>query len=253
MYETSLYLSVVFNSPTQTTTILSHLLPDLYQTLPQIPRTTSSTTLLSALHFLVTEYPSQSRCRELLGSVPPSFFPRDSPPHRWISEVMQSLRSHNFARFENLTNQYNLRTLLLIGEATEPPCPTRPVPSSSQGTQKGPADLSYFAFLTLLDALRQRARETAWLVIRSAYRELHCRAPDGDESQLVKSPTCDWLYRALSLRALTIPVECRDVGSDDEQVDSVVPKWLERRCAQGEVRRKEGNEGRWIVCKPAST
>ena len=86
----------------------------------------------------------------------------------------------------------------------------------------------------LVDSVRAKARATAWLVIRSAYRELHCVPPPVDVP-VVAASTSEWLARSLALH----PAEAM----------KAVDIWLEQKCAEGEVRRKEGAEGRWIVCK----
>ena len=109
VYEVSLHLSVVFNSPAQTTSIISHLVPDLYQRAPELPPTVSWAALISAFHFLVAAYPSQSRCSEHLALLPSSFLPKDAPPHKWLSDVMRALRSRNFARFESLTKDDKIK------------------------------------------------------------------------------------------------------------------------------------------------
>jgi hypothetical protein len=91
---------------------------------------------------------------------------------------------------------------------------------------KSSSQLAQRAIHHLLDALRIKTREMAWTVIRNAYRELSCQ-PD---SQL---DTRSWLMHSLSL-----------------QSDPDLNQWLELESGLGHVRKKEGIEGRWIVCKP---
>jgi hypothetical protein len=90
-------------------------------------------------------------------------------------------------------------------------------------------NLAHDAVLCLLDALRQKVAETAWSIIRSAYRELST-----DEAAEV---TRAWLVRSLSLES---------VCDGDRGIGAV--EWLESKVAAGYVRKKEGQE-RWVVCK----
>lgn len=250
VYEVSLHLSVVFNSPAQTTSIISHLVPDLYQRAPELPQTVSWAALISAFHFLVAAYPSQSRCSEHLALLPSSFLPKDAPPHKWLSDVMRALRSRNFARFESLTKDDKIKATFPIDESNILPenmhSGLRPMKDK---TRHSPGCLPLVALLTLVDSLRQRVRETTWSVIRSAYRELHCRTLDVSGQPLVPSPTGDWLHRTLGLRSTITKVLNDDPEGTEEEVDSAVSKWLEEKCSRGEVRVKEGSEGCWIICK----
>ena len=90
-------------------------------------------------------------------------------------------------------------------------------------------NLAHDAVLRILDALRQKVAETAWGIIRSAYRELWT-----DEAGEV---TRTWLARSLSLES---------VHDGDRTIE--VLEWLERKVAVGHVRKKDG-QSRWIVCK----
>lgn len=91
----------------------------------------------------------------------------------------------------------------------------------------------------LVEGVRTKARATAWLVIRSAYRELHCVQPPVD-APTAHASTNEWLTRSLALHPLECPIT---------EAMEAVDVWLEEKCTEGEVRRKEGAEGRWIVCK----
>src|SRR5882762_8241984 len=57
-YETSLFLSIIFISPRQTTSIISHLLPGLYSS-ETPPESHPTAVLLSLLHHLIMSLPSQ--------------------------------------------------------------------------------------------------------------------------------------------------------------------------------------------------
>lgn len=102
-----------------------------------------------------------------------------------------------------------------------------------------PDDLALEAMCVLVDGVRAKARATAWLVIRSAYRELHCVSSPADVP-VAHASTSEWLARSLALR----PLGCPGI-----EATKAVDVWLEQKCTEGEVRRKEGAEARWIVCK----
>lgn len=91
--------------------------------------------------------------------------------------------------------------------------------------------LAQTSILVVLDNLRSKARDTAWTVIRSAYREFSCDAKSED--------TKIWLSRSLSLQPL--------LNTDDRTWSP--EGWLEEQAIHGGTRKKEGVEGRWIVCK----
>lgn len=95
------------------------------------------------------------------------------------------------------------------------------------------------AMCVLVEDVRAKAQATAWLVIRSAYKELHCVPPPADAPAAHHS-TSEWLAKSLALHS----IEC-NVTEPIKAVNA----WLEQKCTEGEVRRKEGSEGRWIVCK----
>jgi len=264
VYETSLHLSIIFNSPKQTSSILARLLhlhtlspPTSANTHPALP-----TTLLSLLHLLVTGYPSQSLYYEHLHSLPPTFLPQSSEAFRWLKSLVRCLRTRNYARLEELTERRTFARF--VSDESNPEAKAKhqvgPDHQTNDGPRKTdktahlgvPSNLPLEALCVLVEDLRIKARETTWLVLRSAYRELHC-SPDPapasgqDETKTsVHSPTSEWLARSLTLRP---------VLSEDQQgvanIAKLVEDWLNRKCAEGEVRRKEGPgmEGRWIICK----
>jgi hypothetical protein len=90
--------------------------------------------------------------------------------------------------------------------------------------------LALDAVLCLLDNLRQKAAETTWTIIRSAYRELSTN--EGAEG------TKSWLSRSLSLNS---------VYHGEQSISAV--DWMEHKVSLGNVRKKEGSDERWIVCK----
>ena len=212
MYETSSYLAVLFDSALQTTSTLSHLIPDLYST--STSQNIRITTLISLLHHLVAAYPSQSTFRQHLSLLPSSFIPPDSKAYKWVDGVTSSLRSLNYSKFEYLTRPSSFSDFLDL-----PPEPT----TDSTRT------LAHDALYYLVDALRSKSREKTWKVIRSAYREL---APES-------TTTRGWLERSLVLHTVK-------PGGQDIVLDT----WLAKKHEEGQLKRKEGtSDCRWIVCK----
>lgn len=212
MYETSSYLAVLFNSALQTTSTLSHLIPDLYST--STSQNIRITTLISLLHHLVAAYPSQSTFRQHLSLLPSSFIPPDSKAYKWVDGVTSSLRSLNYSKFEYLTRPSSFSDFLDL-----PPEPT----TDSTRT------LAHDALYYLVDALRSKSREKTWKVIRSAYREL---APES-------TTTRGWLERSLALHTVK-------PGGQDVVLDA----WLAKKHEEGQLKRKEGtSDCRWIVCR----
>lgn len=221
-----MYLSILFATPAQTTSIISHLVPVMYKTHPKVPDSCHLPSIASLLHFLVTAYPSQSRYSEHLSSLSTAFVP--SAARAWLRELTRCLSQHNFIRIEQLTTRCTL-TQILEAEASR---------SSLRRCPNGPQDLAMEALSTLLDTLRAKARDTSWIILRSVYRELSCPKPN-DEASLF---TRNWLLRSLLLRSNT-----QAEGSEDDTV--LVDTWIQQHVTLGDIKAKEGVEGRWIVCK----
>ena len=223
-----MFLSILFASPVQTTSVISHLIPDMYKAHQELPATSSFAAIASLLHFLATAYPSQNRYFEHLATVPTALLRPDAL--RWLKDLTRSLRQQNFARLEQLTSRSAVIKAL--------PEEARPRPSSETSTTGAPSNLALEALCTLLDVLRSRARDTTWAILRSAYRELSCPKPTGD----AVLSTREWLLRSLALRNVGFIKD----GSDDE---TLLDLWMQQRVTLGDLRAKEGIEGRWIVCK----
>ena len=126
----------------------------------------------------------------------------------------------NYAKFENLSAKKTV--LEVIGESTA-------ISAFDDGNELN-NDLGTRALLFLVDSLRRKAGDSAWDTIRSAYRELSC-----DPTSL---GTTTWLRRSLCLESVVL---------DDYSCE--IESWLEQKLPLGHVRRKEGVEGRWIICK----
>jgi len=101
VYETSLFLAILFDSPRQTTTILSHLIPDMYSIIST--PLCHLTTLLSLIHHLVAAYPSQSTFRQHLLRFHIPCYLRTQGHACGIISLASCLRSLNYSKFEELT------------------------------------------------------------------------------------------------------------------------------------------------------
>ena len=167
--------------------------------------------LVSLLHHLVTSYPSQSTYNQQRTQIP---LRKQSRVSNWLISLTGSLRTRNYARFESLSRKESVLEII----------------KESNGTLEENGDLGLRAVLLLVESLRRKVGDSAWDTIRSAYRELSC-----DPASL---GTKAWLRRSLCLDSVIL---------DDSS--SEVESWLEQKVPLGHVRRKEGVEGRWIICK----
>ena len=221
MYETSLWLSIIFHSHAQTTAILSPLLPDLYlsvrSTAKGEPEASSSlTVLLASLHSLERHYPSQRAYFDLSKSLPPSFTLRDD--HKvWLRELSGSLRRSGYSDFRRLTQKTTLGRLVASEAPDETPL------------HQGP-DLALLSFQTLVTGLRDRLRLSAWCIVRSAYRDF----------ALPQHDTATWLSNVLLLE---VEKEKQEAHRDSDRVKV----WFTSRENLGEVVKKDGADGRWAV------
>ncbi|KAF7348290.1 Pre-mrna-splicing factor cwc22 [Mycena sanguinolenta] len=216
VYETSLYLGVLFDSPRHISPVIPALMSYIRLPSTKLDRNYIDPVLVCLLHQLVAAYPSQREFHASLASVPKAFFGDGSPARVWITSLAGCIRTHNYAKIDNLTQTAAL--------------PTADTAPSSALLQN--RELPRKALYHLIASLRSRTREMAWTILRSAYRELSCQV----DPQLNTRP---WLDRSLGLRS-DLPGQC-SIGLDE---------WLERESGLGHVRRKDGVEGRWIVCKP---
>jgi len=225
VYETSLYLSIIFESPKQTTSIVPHLFPP--ESDPKYPASFHSTwkppqpsihsVFCSLLHHLVAYYPSQGQYHQHLHSIDKFVLPRGPGAFTWFTCVAKCLRTRNYVKLATLTQKS--RVLETISQASK----------TSNARPVNPT-LGLDALLYLLDNLRQKAAETTWNVLRSAYREFSLDF--GAEGTKI------WLVRSLSLESVC----------DDDR--SMKPdEWAETKGSVGHIRRKEGVEGCWIICK----
>lgn len=197
----------------------------MYKTPPHATKSRQYATVASLLHFLITAYPSQSRYSEHLSSIPTDYI--SSGVRSWLRELTRALRLHNFAWLERYTSRDVLLDRL--------DCASIGVPRNESNA---PRDLATEALATLLDALRSKASVTTWAILRSAYYELSCPTPSEGTSSLTR----DWLLRSL----LLCDVAFKEDADDDT---AILDTWIQGKHKLGELRPKEGVEGRWVICK----
>ncbi|KDR82449.1 hypothetical protein GALMADRAFT_220457 [Galerina marginata CBS 339.88] len=224
VYETSLYLSAIFESPKQTISVIPHLFPPRTEHLgsSKLPLPSIHSVLISLLHHIVASYPSQSTYYQQLESIPTTLLPRKSEASKWLASLTKCLRTRNYAKFAGLSQEASIKFVLVASlSGTEPKNPLSPRADPDKGLE---------AVLFLLDALRRKAADTTWNVVRSAYRELSCDQASAE--------TKSWLSRTMCLESVL-----------DHELSVEAEHWLVSKVSAGHVRRKEGVEGRWIVCK----
>lgn len=214
VYETSLLLAIVFGSLRHASAIVPHLVPDLYLSCPVHSQNVVPAILVSSIYHLLAKYPSQGPFHQHMDSIPHQLFPKESAARKWLTALAACLRKRQYAVFERESRRSTILHVLGLEEEE---------PRLSE-------HLGSMAVLVAMDSLRAKARETAWTVMRSAYRELTCHVDSTN--------TRSWLERSLCLgstsaEALTIPLE----------------QFLDQQNSLGAVRAKEGIEGRWIICK----
>lgn len=209
VYETSLYLSIIFASSNHSTVIIPPLLNDLYfkafnartqSTEPQTHRRPHISLVVSLLHLLISKYPSQVSYQQQLCSTQ-----TPQPTRIWFKNLTSCLRRGNYHHVGLLTRHEPISRLFDDEEDK----------AESLGRQ---------AVMMSIDALRAKARESMWNVIRSAYRELWFEKPYVDRQ---------WFGRYL----------CLDV--DESSFD----EWLLGLETSKRIMPKEGSENRWIVMK----
>ncbi|KAI6016233.1 hypothetical protein EDC04DRAFT_544652 [Pisolithus marmoratus] len=307
VYETSLYLSIMFESSVgtlDTTSILARLVPGMYvlqsQQSSQLssshqrtspapssnpsqthspslsspfrsrspPQSSASlTAILMLLNTLILTYPSQRPYFDTLKSIPECILDRKSEMYGWIRGVVRCLGGCDFVGFEKLTRGSSLFELLTsVGDmkgvdsnmhlksrlADSKPGsisnshstsvsnahPRTTVPNEQMVPSPHTPDLAQTALRMLLSRLRAKARDRAWIVFRSVYREMS----EGDE---VKG----WLERYLVLES----VENTYLKGMEEGIlgtgKITFDEWIRERERDGHIRRKEGAVGRWVVCR----
>ncbi|KAF9046082.1 hypothetical protein BJ165DRAFT_1345419 [Panaeolus papilionaceus] len=220
VYETSFFLSVIFQSPKQTTAIIQHLIPSPPSKTASF-KTSIFTPLCSLLHHLVASYPSQGTYHQHLDTIPESLLPRKSKHAIWLFDIAKSLRRRNYAKFAQLSSTKGLLSVLESRKDSG---------ANSPDATRDTLKFNDQALYLLLDSLRQKAGSNAWTILRASYRELSC-----DQAN---AGTKSWLINSLCLDSVSSFVVSTDLD-----------EWLKEREKLGHLRAKEGLDGRWIVCK----
>ncbi|KAJ7643863.1 hypothetical protein FB45DRAFT_896301 [Roridomyces roridus] len=178
VYETSLCLVVLFDSPRQISSIVpAHLAYIGHPSAKPLSQQSVQTVLVSLLQQLVAAYPSQREFHLSLDSAPKAFFPDGDPVRSWVKSVAACIRTRNYARLSHLTQGSVL-------------------PIEQSLVSDSHKDLPREALYHLVDSLRRKTRDMAWTVIRFAYRELSCGGPEPD--------TRNWLQRSLGLQDVSL-------------------------------------------------
>ncbi|KAF9262908.1 hypothetical protein L218DRAFT_866351 [Marasmius fiardii PR-910] len=219
VYETSLYLSVIFRNIKQSSSIIPHLLPELYEKTRKPHPNITLTILISLLHELLIAYPSNGNYQQTLKTaLRLGYFRRSSDAYLWINSLSSSLRTHNYSKFEELTRYETFSPFM---KNTEDPSDKS---SSSWLKEK--------AMVSMVDQLRAKCRDKTWSILRSAYRELACHEESG---------TRGWLIRSLALQSAAT--------SEGKRSEAVLDDWLEEKSSLGHVQRKEGVQHRWLLAR----
>lgn len=223
--------------------------------------------ILMLLHTLILTHPSQRAYFDTLKSIPECVLDRKSEMYGWIRAVARSLGRCNFVEFEKLTRGSGIPEFVTsVGDAKGVDSGLVPksrstnskpdlnlnshsTPVSSSRLSKTVSsehilrfqckpDLPKTALRVLLSRLRAKARDRAWVIFRSAYREM------SEEDKLRR-----WLERYLALES----VGSASLGGIEECVLGIgkitVDDWMREREKDGHIRRKEGVVGKWVVCK----
>ena len=185
----------------------------MYLSCPPPHQNVMPTILVSLIHHLLATYPAQGPFHQHLDSIPHRVFPKSCEARKWVNTLATSLRSRHYVSLERETRQSTISRVL-----------------GQDGQQLDSDSLGALAVFTAVDNLRAKARETAWSVMRVAYRELSCHT----ESTSTRS----WLEQSLLLQSAI-----------SESYTITLDNWLGQQNSIGAIRAKEGVEGRWIVCK----
>ncbi|KAH9980139.1 hypothetical protein BGW80DRAFT_1273599 [Lactifluus volemus] len=212
-YETSLWLSIIFHSHAQTTSILSRLLPDLY--LKHMTSSSCLAILAACLHSLDLHYPSQRAYFDLLKSLPPSI-PLRKDHQLWLRELSCSLRRGGYSQFRRLTQMSSL--VRLVAPETH--------------DQVGPSI---------------RPRSCSALVTNSC-RKLAASSPP---HRVVHDPQRISRVHALDIRYVGVAIRRTTFRSGNGKTrfpwrENHVELWFVSREKLGEVGRKE-DHARWAV------
>lgn len=172
--------------------------------------------LISLLNTLVHEYPRQdsfhSLSRWFYCLDKGSFWGKNSSSFRYIKTLSEALIINNLSRFEQLSREQSVGELFV-----------HIIPSDDQTE----GSLAQIALRALINDLRSKVNDTAWGILRAAYRE----------ADSINSG--DWLARAL---ILSVPSTDKSPSQKAKYIDT----WFLNK-PKIQVTPKEGVEGRWML------
>ncbi|TDL27439.1 hypothetical protein BD410DRAFT_420097 [Rickenella mellea] len=235
VYECSLCLGVIFRSPIHATSPVSRL-PSLYLSQKQrdipspndlsseaISERALTTSVISLLHHLNENYPSQVSYFSHLESLPTSCFDQKSHLFVWLLSLRSAMQSRNYVKFESLTQTHFLSSMFkdIRGFAVA-------------DTLQIAFNIHEEAIRVLIDMLRAKMREDAWKTLRTAYREVS-----------FASDSRDWLSRTVMLQSVSR-------SHRNKRTDVDLTDWINNKVKDGYLRAKEGSENRWTICRTNS-
>jgi len=231
VYETSAYLAVIAsNGRHQALPILSHLIFELERLKPsekhledvspspEMP-TLFDAVLIYLLEILSLNHPSQSGFLVAL---------QEARVHQRISPSVEFFLHHLATALRRIDT-------VLLRHLLHPDSSAVKLLFDAPGRPPNPNSLMADAFGVLLGRIRSQARLSAWLCVRTAYRELSVNASG------------EWLVRSLLLGDSTC-----NTGADAADAD----EWLQDRARSGEAQEmlRDGGTvpGRWSLRRPPS-
>lgn len=227
----------MFDSPVQTSASQSHLIqllgllrrPSDLSSVSPIHKKAIAFLVTSSLLNLAEAYPSQSsyyRNLDASRNLPQS--PNDEMVIDclgWIHSLRSSLNTRNYVQSQRLTDSRRVNSIvdkLVLSEA-------------SDNDNAAPLDdLLTKVIYKLIDSLRDKLRESAWQVLRVAYRELTVSV--ANDVDLANS---GWAGRALFF----------DVVESDSKSLSGLEMWTQQKVSEGQLLEKAGVDGRWVICR----
>ncbi|THH06090.1 hypothetical protein EW145_g4333 [Phellinidium pouzarii] len=217
VYETSFYSALIFHSSLHASTSLSHL-PELYSSLlfkphpklsvDQVRSRAETLATISLIFHLDESFPSQGTYYRHVRSLEPLHLDWNSNMLKWISSLRASAVWKNYARCELLTRHSRVVGLL----------------ENLSGVSEKEKHLIETSLRAVIDALRQKLRNSAWVILRFSYRELTINA-DTD--------TAAWLSRSLMLDSIG---GIKGIG---------VEEWMKQKHSEQQVIAKD--EERWTL------
>lgn len=175
--------------------------------------------LISLLNTLVHEHPRQDSFHFLFRWFycldKGSFWKKNSPSFRYAKRLSEALVINNLSRFEQLSKEPAVEGLFVQ------------IMSSDGQTRSAEGNLARMAIMALVNDLRSKVHDTAWEILRAAYREA---------DSIISG---EWLARVL---ILSVPSTDKSPSQKAKYIDA----WFLNK-PRIQVTPKEGVEGRWML------